>query len=557
MIKQLKITNFRCYEDTTIDFNGTSILVGKNNAGKSSLIEALKIISSVTRKYKTLRFMAPPSWVNSSSYGISPNVENMNISDRGIFNMYGDPPAIIEALFTNGASIKAYVGEGLAIFALIYDSDGCIARNNKEVKLIDIPQIEVLPQISAVLDTERIIQKKTVDGNRWTRLASRNFRNQLFYYNEAFLTFKSLVESTWEYLKISPVESVYIGDGRILQFFVRVNHFEAELGWMGHGLQMWIQTMWFISQCQSNAIVVLDEPDVYMHADLQRRLIRLISPMFPQVIVATHSLEIIEEVTSDCIIPIDSSKNTIRPIGVESSLQLLTKQLGSPFNIDLARIFISNKFIIWNSDEESRRVLSSFQSVLFPEDLSPLINYPKVFINGWKDWDKIELVAEMFLANKTNVQLFCIMNSDYHSISDINKFENDAKTQKIKIIIWKKKEIENYAINCDAIFRYISNKKQKGNITIELLNNVMHRILTEMKKDIVKFYIDSGNIKSIDKCENPFDIISGREFFSNLSLWTQEEYGITISARQVIPYFHSSEVHKEVKDAIMNLISTK
>ena len=88
-------------------------------------------------------------------------------------------------------------------------------------------------------------------------------------------------------------------------------------------------------------------------------------------------------------------------------------------------------------------------------------------------------------------------------------------------------------------------------------NVEVHEQNTEMKKDIVKFYIDSGNIKSIDKCENPFDIISGREFFSNLSLWTQEEYGITISARQVIPYFHSSEVHKEVKDAIMNLISTK
>ena len=31
--------------------------------------------------------------------GVSPNVENMNISDRGIFNMYGNPPAIIEAFF--------------------------------------------------------------------------------------------------------------------------------------------------------------------------------------------------------------------------------------------------------------------------------------------------------------------------------------------------------------------------------------------------------------------------------------------------------------------------
>ena len=148
MIKQLNITNFRCYANTSIKFNGTSILVGKNNAGKSTLIEALKIISSVTRKYKSLRFVAPPDWVGvNSDYGVSP---------------------IIEAFFVNGTSIKAYVGECLSVFAVIYDSDGYAARNTRELKRIDIPTIEVLPQISSVLDNEKIISKSTVDGNRST-----------------------------------------------------------------------------------------------------------------------------------------------------------------------------------------------------------------------------------------------------------------------------------------------------------------------------------------------------------------------------------------------------
>ena len=264
MIKQISITNFRCYEQSTITFNGTSILVGRNNAGKSTMIEALKIISSVTRKYKTLRFIAPPEWVdNEESYGVSPSVENMNISDRGIFHMYGNPPAIIEAIFSNGTSIKAYVGEYLNIFAVIIDEGGCYIRNSKEAKNVEIPVIEVLPQISAVMDTERIIKKATVDGNKATRLASRNFRNQLYYYNDAFPMFRNLVEATWEGLKVSPIETAYVNDGQVLQFYVRVHNFEAEIAWMGHGLQMWIQTMWFVSQCSPNAILVLDEPDVF------------------------------------------------------------------------------------------------------------------------------------------------------------------------------------------------------------------------------------------------------------------------------------------------------
>jgi len=297
MLKRIHISNFRCYVDSTINFNGSSLLVGKNNAGKSTLIEALKIVSSVTRKYKSLRFQDAPAWVpEENSWGVCPNVENMNISDRGIFNMYGNPPAIIEALFVNGTSIKAYVGEELSVFAVIYDSDGYAVRNGREAKEVDIPVIEVLPQISAVLDNEKLIKKVTVDSNRSTRLASRNFRNQLYYYSDCFPKFKELVESTWGTLRVNPIESSFVDGGTLLQFFVRVNSFEAEIGWMGHGLQMWVQTMWFISQCPSNAIVVLDEPDVYMHADMQRRLVRLLSPMFSQLIIATHSLEIIEEV---------------------------------------------------------------------------------------------------------------------------------------------------------------------------------------------------------------------------------------------------------------------
>ena len=560
MIKRLTITNFRCYKNSTIFFEGTSILVGRNNAGKSTLIEALKIISVITRKYKTLRFVAPPDWIKECvDFGVSPAVENMNISDRGIFYMYGEEPAVVEAQFVNGTSIKAYVGEGLSIFANVYDSDGCPARNSKEIKQIEIPTIEVLPQMSAVLDAEKVIKKATVDHNKSTRLASRNFRNQLFYYEDAFPMFKSLVESTWENIKVSPIESIFENDGQLLQFFVRVKNFEAEIGWMGHGLQMWIQTMWFVSQCGKDSIVVLDEPDVYMHADLQRRLIRLITPMFPQLIIATHSLEIIEEVTSDCIIPIDSSKTEIKPIGEASSLQFISKNLGSSFNIDLARLFISNKFLVLDGDDTSRRILSAFQSVLFPQDLHPIINLPKTFINGWNDWEKVKVLSGLFESNDIPVNLFCLFKSGYKSQEEIARRKKEAKQNKIGVHILSKKEIENYAINENAILRYILNKKHRGDLSLEKLNSVMSGIKSEMKDDIINYSISNLREEVLDvqkayRSLDADDIISGREFFNILSLWTQEKFGITISARQVIPYFNAEEIDSEIRDIISRFV---
>lgn len=549
MLKQLRIRNFRCYEDCTIHFNGTSVLVGKNNAGKSTLIEALKIISSVTRKYKALRFTAPPEWIEDClEYGVSPNVENMNISDRGIFNMYGNPPAIIEAIFNNNTSIKAYVGEWLTVFAVIYDEDGYAARNNKEVKSINIPLIEVLPQISAVLDSEKVIKKATVDGNRATRLASRNFRNQLYYYREAFPVFKNLVESTWERLRVSQVESIYENDGQLLQLFIRVNNFEAEIGWMGHGLQMWIQTMWFISQCSNDSIVVLDEPDVYMHADLQRRLMRLITPMFPQLIVATHSLEIIEEVTSDCIIPIDSCKREVQPIGDNFSMNYLCKLLGSAFNIDLARVFISKLFVFWDGDDNSRKILSAFQTQLFPQDLYPLINLPKAYIKGSEDLDNVMNISEVFLKNRMDIKFLCILNSRNNEKEINQRISLYSKSRHVKVHVWNKYEIENYTIQPDVILRYIERFKKKGKITKKLLVCEMEKIACKICKEELK--VKPSLPKLIDS-------ISGKTFIENLSKWTLEEFGVSITARQLVPHFQMNEIPEEIKDLIGNIMDTQ
>lgn len=571
MLKSISIKNFRCYEDTVIHFDGTAILVGKNNAGKSTLIEALKIISTVSRKYKTARYVVPPEWVgeNVISRGISPNLVNMNIADHGIFYLYGLPPAVLVARFDNGASIKAFVGEGLSIFAVIYNKDGIAIKSKSEASHTCIPSIDVLPQISAVLDNEKIIQKSTVDNNRFTRLASRNFRNQLYYYKEAFPVFKELVESTWERLQVKPVESYFLDEGRMLQFFVRVNNFEAEIGWMGHGLQMWIQTMWFVSQCSKDAIIVLDEPDVYMHADLQRRLVRLLSPKFSQVVIATHSLEIIEEVPSECIIPIDSHKSELSPIGDEKALSTLTRDLNGALNIDLARMYISKTFIVWDGDETSRKILSAFQSILYPDELYPLITFPKAFIKGWENWDTVLSLADSFSQSNLPISLFCIFDSGYHTVDEIEKMKTTAEKSHVDLHIWSKNEIENFVINDVVIYRFISKYKRRGGISQQETSSKIDEIVSEMKMDTLNGFtnhlkkvsdMDYSSVieNAIDETDkrwcNPYDAISGRNFFNRLSQWTQDEFGITICAQQLIPFFEVNDIPKEVSYIIRKFV---
>lgn len=44
-ISKLRIQNYRCFEDTTVEFEpGVSVIIGENNSGKSSLLSALRLI---------------------------------------------------------------------------------------------------------------------------------------------------------------------------------------------------------------------------------------------------------------------------------------------------------------------------------------------------------------------------------------------------------------------------------------------------------------------------------------------------------------------------------
>ena len=112
----------------------------------------------------------------------------------------------------------------------------------------------------------------------WNKTSSqkerRNFRNNLLINrtSKVFKDFESLIEDTWGGIKIHEL----VKEDSFLSLHMRDRDFVTEVYNMGHGVQMWLQTMWFLSCAEYASIIVLDEPDVYMHADLQRQLIRLL-----------------------------------------------------------------------------------------------------------------------------------------------------------------------------------------------------------------------------------------------------------------------------------------
>jgi len=277
MIEKLVLKNFRGFKMQEIDFRPLTIIVGKNNAGKSTLIEALRLISLIVERYQYVNYKIP-KWVNLPS-GISPSLEGYGFNFKSIFNNYSEPPANIEVYLSNGVQISIFIGDNEQVHAVLYDIKGKLINSKAKALKVLIPKISTLPQIRPLVEEEELLDEDYVKRLVSSNLSSLHFRNQLLLYKKYYSEFKKLSEKTWDGMKIQSLDSEI---NQPISLLVRDGNFVAEVSWMGHGLQMWLQTIWFLSRCSKSETIILDEPDVYLHADLQRKLIRLLKGKFRQ-----------------------------------------------------------------------------------------------------------------------------------------------------------------------------------------------------------------------------------------------------------------------------------
>ena len=91
-------------------------------------------------------------------------------------------------------------------------------------------------------------------------------------------------------------------------------------------------------QSNESALFLIDEPDIYLHPDLQRQLLDLLRNLGPDILIATHSTEIINEAEADDIILINKNRTSARRIREPSELRQVFTALGSNINPILTQL---------------------------------------------------------------------------------------------------------------------------------------------------------------------------------------------------------------------------
>ena len=227
MLEQIKLTQFRCYEDYTINFDKFNIIVGKNDVGKSTIIDALKLISNVKR---------------------FANLRKGQLEDRDIpfpqINMrhnYSEEDVKLHSKFSDETEINVSFPYDENPYASFFRRGNQIS--NRRLGQYFKHSIGIIPPVGTFEEFETLGRVKYLKSILISHLTPRHFRNIWHFFDEDFDEFKDIIEVTWPGYTIHPPE-IDPNSDRITMFY-RENGYDREIFWAGHGFQIWLQLMTF------------------------------------------------------------------------------------------------------------------------------------------------------------------------------------------------------------------------------------------------------------------------------------------------------------------------
>jgi len=573
MIETLTFHNYRCFSSHIIPLKPETVIVGRNNAGKSTVIEGFRLVEIITERYQNVTYHDVPDWleIHRAKRGVRVDLSGLNLSWENLFHRYQPPPARVTAIFTDGYKIDIYLGPNRSIHAVIQSKSGRIISTKGQALSIELPHVSVLPQVMPLAKEEKILRRDYIIANFSSHLSPLHFRNQLnLSSNEYFDQFKEIVESTWTGLQIIELQGRGGMIGDPLALLVRDGDFVAEVAWMGHGLQMWLQTMWFITHTAGEETAVLDEPDVYMHPDLQRRLFRFMRGRYSQRVIATHSTEILSEADAANVLIVDRFRKQSSFTTDLPSVQKIIDHIGSAQNLQLARLWNSKRLIL--VEGKDLKFLRHFQDLLFPESKYPFDALPNMPIGGWGGWS-YAVGSAMLLRNAIGEEIltYCILDADYYTEEAKQKRIEEAVSRNVQLHIWSKKEIENYLVVPQAIVRIIWTKRLAHIVgpTITEIVAKIEEIALSLKEEtidaIAQEIYNSDKLKGIASAnkrarikvdeswvtlDGRISIVSGKQMLSGLSGWSQERFGVSFGITTLLAEIKMNEVHQEIIQVI-------
>lgn len=362
-----------------------NVIVGPNNSGKSTIISSLRILEVALKKAFSRKAEIVPLPNGASGYGYKVPEEQISVSLENIATNYNEEDSKIEFSLSNRSKLYLFFPneEGCILYC---EALGSTPTNPKEFQKAFPFKPQVVPVLGPLEHEEKIVHENTVKSEMNSHRASRHFRNFWKYFPEGWDSFSKMVTATWPGMILKPPEQLDRFDQK-LTMFVSEDRIDREIYWAGFGFQVWCQLLTHVSRANQSNLLVIDEPEIYLHPDVQRQLLGILREIGTPAILATHSVEIMEEADPDEILLIDKKNRSATRLKDAEGIQLALEALGSAQNVTLSHLARTRK-ILFVEGLQDFKLIRRFAKIIECLNVATTNEVTPFESGGFSSWER-------------------------------------------------------------------------------------------------------------------------------------------------------------------------
>jgi ABC-type cobalamin/Fe3+-siderophores transport system ATPase subunit len=524
----IRIENFKIFGDSiTVPLNNPTVLIGPNNAGKTSIIQALALWSWAVR-----------SWVNGrkQTSGTSSiykrDIIQVPVSETRFFWRDADVRSKnqpIEMKIAVGVNFEGKVIDVEMIFKYFTPEQiSCYPTGNKNedfdkvLKAIANTRVDLLYPMSGIDIEEPMLQEGRINvliGQGQTAQVLRNLCYQV--YENGTYRFSDVKESgnDWQKIKSLMRQLFYIdlldpefnaGRGALILKYTtndKQKNYPLDIALSGRGQQQMLLILAYM-YAHKGSVLLIDEPDAHLEILRQRQVFSLLKEVSlqtgSQIIIATHSEVIIDEA-------VDVNLNLIlngKSIDLVNKTQM--KATLKTYGIEHYYKAETTKRVIYVEGSTDLAMIKSFAEKLAHPSL-PIFEdklYYYYIADNLPESDFEKDLQKQTGSYQSPRNHFYAVKSCVEEFKGLGIFDGDNKNHPddikddLAIVYWRKYELENYFAYPSVLLRFFRQHYAK-------IHEGVFAALVERELEVVKNLIDLEILDFIfDKDKPAFEAYS-------------------------------------------------
>ena len=328
-------------------------------------------------------------------------------------------------------------------------------------------------------------------------------------------------------------------------------------------------------------MLIVDEPEIYLHPDVQHQLVGILREAGPDIVAASHSTEIIGEADPTEILLIDKSRRSATRLKAIEKVQASLDSIGSIHNIALTRLARTGRmlFVEGSSDYKILRRFAKrlgFERLAGGNDITPIAS------GGFGSWKKVEAAAWVLeQALQGQFRMGVVFDRDYFADEEIVEIRNKLCDHYSPVHIHERKELENYLLSTEPLERATEKALRErarrtgenipeiadmdqllGEITDRYRESVMSQLVSKRSDFLKSAGIDSSTVvKDVirdveEKWKNlnsRFVIVPGKKVLRDLREKLASAYSINLTDVRIIDEFREDDIPEDLTRFLVDL----